>query len=97
MARSFDEFQPSGSGCPRCGGPEKAGAVTIRLLEFQDGTSSRFDQKASRQVSMCEDCTVEVYEELVGILNKESKGGTRRPRSESQEPPRRRRRTTARR
>lgn len=82
MAKSFDDFgSRSSRGCPRCGGPKKEGAVTIRLLEFAEGSSSRFDQRASRQISMCENCTVEVYEELVETLEEEARGGSRAPRT----------------
>jgi hypothetical protein len=85
MARSFDEFtngSSTGHGlCPRCRVRPRAGAVNIRLNKTKKDIPGRYDQLASRQISMCEECSIEIYEELVGALESETKGGTRAARA----------------
>lgn len=104
MARSFEEFgngDGNGNSCPRCQENAKAGAVNIRLHKMMPDSSSRFKQVTSRQVSLCEPCSVEVYEAVVALLNSETNGGTRKARSTPPRPAtpaattRRRRRTSA--
>lgn len=101
MAKTFEDISNGGSVargmCPRCGVEAKAGQVQIRLSEFKDGDPSRYTQITSRAITMCETCSVEVYEELVGTLNAEGNGGSRaqrapRPRVTTTPTTRRRRR-----
>lgn len=89
MAKSFEDYETrrNSRSCPRCGEEVKAGAVTVRLMEFRDGQAHRFDGVASRQISMCEACCVEVYDTLVDGLDSEANGGTRKAKAATKTAP----------
>lgn len=101
MAKTFEELG-NGVGtdrtkCPRCQQEAKAGAVNIRLNKMKEDSASRFEQVVSRQISMCEGCSVEVYEMAVNLLVTEANGGTRAARGTAPRPATATGRTTRRR
>ena len=71
--RSFDDFEPKtrqapGGLCARCKKNKRGGAVGVRLNKLENGS---YKQITSRQLSMCEQCAISVYETLVGGLEQE--------------------------
>lgn len=72
--RTFDSIRTvtgkRSKGCPRCGAEKNAGSVNVQLQELtSQGQLSR--RVTSRAKSLCEPCSIEVYEALVTLLLQE--------------------------
>jgi hypothetical protein len=70
--RSFADVVPGRGGCPRCGWKGRnAGNVLIQLRRLGEGPNSTHRQVSARAKSLCESCSVEVFDSLVAYLDEQ--------------------------
>lgn len=82
MPRSFDEIPAANRGrsrgCPRCGADRNAGTVTVAAQKLSaKGQMAAGGRLASKTISLCESCTVDVFEAVRSHLLAEAAGPER--------------------
>jgi hypothetical protein len=68
----FASTKKGSRGCTRCGADKNAGAVAVGLRRL-DGGGRMTDHLGSRTRSLCEPCSIDVYEHLLAEFDEQIK------------------------